>query len=70
MDGDLLNQATEIWDNGQFLATHVNSVLNSLYRYDGKLFVIWYNKKNSDVKKIEEVDLEKARELFEVFIGR
>jgi hypothetical protein len=63
LNKELIEQATEIWDNGTMLSVHVEDVHNTLYRYEGKLYVFWYTQANL-LYEIEEVDEAKARKLF------
>ena len=65
---DLFVQATSLWDNGEFLATHLGDDQRSLYRYEGQLYVIRYTKENI-LEHIEIVDTETAKKMFAKFDG-
>jgi hypothetical protein len=67
-DIDLYMQATLLWDNGEFITTHIDGEQRSLYRYEGQLYVIWYTSANI-LDRIEIVDTETAKKMFKKFSG-
>jgi hypothetical protein len=64
----LLQQATELWDHGEFITTNIDGEARSLYRYKGNLYVIWYTPSNV-LEKIAVVDSDTAKKLFNKFRG-
>jgi hypothetical protein len=66
MGQNLFERAILLWNNGEFLAVNADD-RNSLYRYDDKLYIIWYTQQNV-VEKISEIDELKAHQLFSQFV--
>jgi hypothetical protein len=64
----LFQQATELWDHGEFLTTNIEGEVASLYRYKDKLYVIWYTPTNV-LEKIAVVDSDTAKKMFKRFKG-
>jgi hypothetical protein len=62
---DTFEQAELLWDNGELISVNPEN-RNSLYRYNGNLYVIWYTQQNI-VKEIIEIDDTKAHQLFSEF---
>jgi hypothetical protein len=62
-----IDLALMLWSDGDFLATKVNGVRVSLYKYNNKFYVIWYTAENH-IEKVEIVTLETAKEMFKNYI--
>jgi len=62
MEDTLFQKADLLWEQGQHVATNIES-RNSLYVYENQFFVIWYDGKN-ELEKVERVSEEKAVQLF------
>ncbi len=65
---DKFDVALMLLDKGELLATNEDGEASRLYRYNEKLYVIWYTKENI-LEKIEIVKAETAKEMFKKFIG-
>jgi hypothetical protein len=60
---DKFDLALMLWDRGIFLATHFDEERISLYKYNNKFYVMWYNEENH-LNKIEIVSADTAKEMF------
>jgi hypothetical protein len=55
-----------LWNDGELLATKIEGDRMSLYRYNKKLYVIWYTPENT-IDKVGIVDAQSAQQLFKGF---
>jgi hypothetical protein len=65
---DKFDVALMLSDNGELLATNYGEGLSSLYRYNGKFYVVCYTKENV-LEKIGIVGLQTAKKMFKNFTG-
>jgi hypothetical protein len=63
-----IDMALLLWSDGEFLATITSGDRISLYRYNTRLYVIWYNGENL-IDKVGIVDADIARQMFKDFVS-